>query len=178
MSIMGLDLSLTGTGCIVLINDTIECQQLIKSSPTGKDPVSELERLINIKNKIYKLIEEKKPSIVLIEGLAFMARNTTALVQLAALNYMVREMLYNYNIKFIIVAPTTLKKFATGKGNAKKDLMLLEAYKRYNIEFNDDNLCDAFMLAKLGESLVSNEEKYLSYQKEVIKLIKEQYERE
>jgi len=66
-----------------------------------------------------------------IEGMAFMAKNTTSLVQLAALNYMVREWIVYDENKFIIVAPSSLKKFITGKGNAHKDLMMMTVYKKY-----------------------------------------------
>jgi crossover junction endodeoxyribonuclease RuvC len=43
----------------------------------------------------------------------------------------------------------TLKKYAAGKGNAKKQEMLLQIYKRWGIEFNDDNAADSYALARL-----------------------------
>jgi hypothetical protein len=36
----------------------------------------------------------------------------------------------------------TLKKYAAGKGTAKKQEMLLQIYKRWGLEFNDDNAAD------------------------------------
>jgi len=48
------------------------------------------------------------------------------------------------------IPPMTLKKYATGKGNAKKQEMLLQIYKRWHIEFNDDNAADAYSLARLA----------------------------
>jgi crossover junction endodeoxyribonuclease RuvC len=47
------------------------------------------------------------------------------------------------------VPPMTLKKFASGKGNSKKQEMLLQMYKRWGIEFNDDNAADSYALARL-----------------------------
>ena len=44
----------------------------------------------------------------------------------------------------------TLKKYATGKGTAKKQEMLLQIYKRWGVEFNDDNAADAYALARLA----------------------------
>jgi crossover junction endodeoxyribonuclease RuvC len=44
----------------------------------------------------------------------------------------------------------TLKKYATGKGTAKKQEMLLQMYKRWGVEFNDDNAADAYALARLA----------------------------
>lgn len=48
------------------------------------------------------------------------------------------------------VPPMTLKKYATGKGTSKKQEMLLQIYKRWGIEFNDDNAADSYALARLA----------------------------
>lgn len=48
------------------------------------------------------------------------------------------------------VPPMTLKKYAAGKGNAKKQEMLMQIYKRWGIEFNDDNAADSYALARLA----------------------------
>jgi crossover junction endodeoxyribonuclease RuvC len=171
MIVLGLDLSLVGTGYVLLEDGKMKEQKLIKSKPSGKNSVKELERLITIRSQI------TLPNIDLavIEGLAFMARNSVSLVQLSALNYMVREHLYINKIPFLIVAPSTLKKFVTGRGNAKKDEMLLETYKRLNESFSNDNLCDAFGLAHCG-SAVLGDKQYVTtkQQEEVVKLLTNQ----
>jgi Holliday junction resolvasome RuvABC endonuclease subunit len=48
------------------------------------------------------------------------------------------------------IPPMTLKKYATGKGTSKKQEMLLQIYKRWGVEFNDDNAADAYALARLA----------------------------
>lgn len=48
------------------------------------------------------------------------------------------------------IPPMTLKKYAAGKGNAKKQEMLLQIYKRWGLEFNDDNAADAYALGRLA----------------------------
>jgi crossover junction endodeoxyribonuclease RuvC len=54
----------------------------------------------------------------------------------------------------------TLKKYAAGKGNAKKQEMLLQIYKRWGIEFNDDNAADSYALARLvGKTSIDAVEK-------------------
>lgn len=50
----------------------------------------------------------------------------------------------------LIVPPTSLKKFVTGRGNAKKNEMLLGVFKQWGVEFADDNQADAFALEKFG----------------------------
>jgi len=114
-------------------------------------------------------IGDKKPDLAVIEGLAFMSRNTTSLIQLAGLNYMIRHQMYKIGIPFLIVPPTSLKKFITGKGNAPKEFMLMEVYKRFNEEFRDNNTCDAYCLAKIGEAMLDPKNPKLKiYQQEVI----------
>lgn len=55
----------------------------------------------------------------------------------------------------LLVPPLTLKKFAAGKGNAKKQEMLLQIYKRWGIEFLDDNAADSYALARLASGIAT-----------------------
>lgn len=167
----GIDLSLTGTGLVILNNGKMTHNSLIKTKPSGKSHDDELKRLILIKNTVIDQIIKSKATIAVIEGLAFMARNTTALVQLAGLNYLLRQDLYLNEIPFKIVAPTTLKKFVTGKGNTEKGMMLLETYKRYGISFENDNECDAYGLAMIGHCMCDPKFKPTVFQQEVITLL-------
>lgn len=167
---LGVDLSLRATGVIRLENGKIIGRQLIKSKVKGIKPIDELGRLTEIRDSI--ILDDV--NIAVIEGLAFMARNTTALCQLAGLNYLLREHFALSGIKFVIVAPTTLKKFITGKGNCAKDMMLLETYKRYKVSFSDDNLCDAYGLAHIGEALINKGTKLTKFQQEVVSLLQKQ----
>jgi len=48
------------------------------------------------------------------------------------------------------VSTTSLKKFATGKGNATKDVVMLHTFKRWAFDCGDDNnLADAYVLARM-----------------------------
>jgi len=73
-----------------------------------------------------------------------------ALAQLGAAHYIIRVLLYERNIDFSVVPPSTLKKFVTGKGNCKKDLVLLKVFQKWGVEFSDNNLADAYSLAKFA----------------------------
>jgi len=172
---LGLDLSLVGTGLISLKDGEIEVQKLIKSKPVGDKPINELIRIRKIVSDIEDVLSDMDnlPDLACIDGMAFMARNTTALVQLSALNYMTRALLADYNIPFVIVAPTSLKKFITGSGASKKDVMLIEMYKRYNVTILDDNENDAYGLAQIGKALKEKEE-LTKFQQEVVDLLKKQ----
>jgi Holliday junction resolvasome RuvABC endonuclease subunit len=61
-----------------------------------------------------------------------------------------------YLRKPLQVPPMTLKKYATGKGTAKKQEMLMQMYKRWNVEFNDDNAADSYALARLAAGVADD----------------------
>jgi crossover junction endodeoxyribonuclease RuvC len=173
---IGLDLSLVGTGVVVINNGLIVRQDLIKSKPIGSLAIDELRRILRIVRQIEEVVIEFNPNIVVIENLAFMARNTTALTQLAGLNYFVRDIAFRNKIPFVLCAPTTLKKFATGKGNCPKDNIMMEVYKRWHVTITNNNISDAFILAKMGQALLGKVEKLTKPQLETINLLQKQYE--
>lgn len=49
------------------------------------------------------------------------------------------------------VPPPMLKKYATDKGNAKKNEVMLGVYKRWGQEFADDNMADSYVLARIAQ---------------------------
>ena len=148
MYYIGIDPSLTGSGLVIIDEEKIVKQLTVSTSP--KDPME--VRINTIGDMIVNLSIlndlDKLYSIggIAIEGLSFGSKGQSIL-ELGGLHYHLRMLLWNNNIGYTIVPPTTLKKFVTGKGTCKKDLMLLKVYKRWNEEFSDDNLADAFSLA-------------------------------
>ena len=82
---------------------------------------------------------------------------------LGELGGMVKLTLLDFGIYPLIVPPTNLKKYVTGKGNGiSKSQMLLQVYKKWDAEFTDDNAADSYALARLVSG--SHE---LAYEKEV-----------
>ena len=65
---------------------------------------------------------------------------------------LVKVWLYDtWGIAPYLVPPTSLKKYVTGRGtNVQKNQMLLYTYKKWGVEFHDDNLCDSYGLARLA----------------------------
>lgn len=175
MKFAGVDLSLTGTGVVVIKDGKIVEQKLIKSKPSGDQPIHEIERMMVIVNEVTLGCIKKHPEIqlVAIEGIAFKARNTTAMAQLCGLNYMLRAMLREAEIKFVIVAPSSLKKFITSKGNAQKDNIMLSVFQRYGETLTDNNIADAYGLSRVAEACTMNK-KIPQFQEEVATLIKKQ----
>ena len=69
---------------------------------------------------------------------------------MGAVHYLIRIFLFQNNIKHKIIAPTELKKFVTGKGQCKKDLILLNVFKKWGVEFDNSDLADAYGLARMA----------------------------
>lgn len=176
MIVAGLDLSLTHTGYVIIKDDGVVLGRgVIKSKPNGDTNLAEVERIVSIAEQAVQKIDEfGDPTLVVIEGLAFMAQGTS-LVQLAGLNYLTRILLAQFKWPFAIVAPTTLKKFITGSGKGDKDQMMMAVYKHYGFESLDNNECDAYSLAAVGLAVLGKPLKPVTVpQAEVIKLLKKQ----
>ena len=143
---VGVDLSLVGTG-IVIIDHTgrIVNQTLLDvKSEWYECPEQHLNDIIKQCKFIANVVRVEK---VAIEGLSYMSLSKTA-HERTALNFMLRCYLYRRGVPFEIVPPKTLKKWTTNNGNATKDDMMKTALERWGAEFTDDNLCDAYCLAR------------------------------
>lgn len=158
MTIAGIDQSLTGTA-ITIIEDNIEKFFLLSSKKTKGTKCPSIDytrRLMEIRNDVKKVLDQYKPSYICMEGMAFGAKGSV-IFELGGLSHLLRELYFNEDIRFIIAPPTVIKKYATGKGNADKMMMILEAMKRgANIPFFkkiekqemfDDNVCDSYFMA-------------------------------
>jgi crossover junction endodeoxyribonuclease RuvC len=143
---VGIDPSLTGTGIIVLDQNSCILEQKLIS--TNVKDIEE-KRLLDIISEIRFVSGIVRLNSVYIEGPSF-ASQGRAVLQMGALHYLIRIFLYEHSLNYKIISPGTLKKFVTGKGNAKKDLMLLNVFKKWGAEFDDNNLGDAYSLARLA----------------------------
>lgn len=62
----------------------------------------------------------------------------------------IRLELMRNGVPYMVLSPSTLKKFATGSGNADKTAMALAALKRFGQEFGTSDECDAAWLRWAG----------------------------
>lgn len=180
---IGIDASLTGTGVVCLKGDTIASSQRLDTKLKG------VERLVAIEERLKHFVNHFNPDLVLLEGYAYAAKNQAH--QIGELGGVIRTMLHKHNINWIEVAPPQVKKFATGKGNAQKDLVMLNVYKKWGAEFVSNDEADAYVLAKIGQALgeykFSGEyeahkkgevqKQYSQYQIEVLDVLREKYKR-
>lgn len=140
MKVVGLDLSLTGTG-IAYVDGTIA---------TLKTALRGLERLAWIVATVTDTVEPGAADVdlVVIEDVAPVRAN--AIAQLAMLHGAVRLTLHKRGVPMAFVPPATLKKYATGRGVATKPDMRMALYKRVGIDLADDNQVDAWWLRAAG----------------------------
>src|SRR5690554_1820841 len=128
----GLDLSLTGTGLVLIDKDgEIVQQELIQTpAPKKKSSKATIERIDGIRKVIMWHLIRQNVNLVAIEGFSYGSKGN-ALFQIAYLGYAIREELLNQGIEFIEPTPGNLKKFATSKGNSPKNVVMLEVYKKW-----------------------------------------------
>jgi len=153
----GIDASFSGTGVMVIDNECNIIDQRLISTKKSDDIYDIEKRMIFIVEDLSffltKYFHDLK--LTLIEGISFGSKGEGA-DQLAALNYFIRIFMVENNILFGAIPPTSLKKFTTGSGQCKKNLMLKEVYKRWNVDFSDDNLCDSYALSRLAQHNYNN----------------------
>lgn len=142
--ILGLDLSLTSSG-VALIGDGLLSAWAYKPKGTG------LSRLRQARAEFVYWAREAE--LVLIEGPSYGSQGggrQSGHHERAGLWWLVYEALDKREIPVAVVPPATLKRYATGKGNASKDAMLVAAAKRFpNWEGGNDE-ADAAWLAAMG----------------------------
>lgn len=144
---VGLDPSITGTGLIILDRKENIVEQKLFSCKDANG-VTEKE-LIKYEKEISFIPNIAGLEAVYIEGPAYQATGQRIL-QMGAIHFITRVLLFKRKVNFKVIAPKSLKKFVANNGNAKKELMLLKTYKRWGVEFTDNNLCDAYGLARLA----------------------------
>jgi len=162
---LGLDLSLNETGYVVGDANKILAHGVIDALG-----YKGLERLRHVKQKIKEILDSGIDFVVL-EGFSYGSKGSSV-DEIYALGWFVRELLYEYNTSYIVASPGQLKKFATGKGNSKKEDIKLAVYKRWGQEFDTNDETDAYVMLEIGRAYKGTSKKLISSQIEVIKKIR------
>jgi crossover junction endodeoxyribonuclease RuvC len=169
MIVLGLDLSLTGTGMCVV--ETGAGRGLLTTINTTAKTRTE-DRLISIRRTIAQASSGVDAAII--EGLSYGSVGG-AQAERSALHWMVRVDLYQLGVPYVIVTPMSLKKFVCGTAKVEKSMMIREVFRRWNVEATNDNEADAAALAHLGLVYYGQAEHQTLAQQEVIfRLKKEQ----
>ena len=147
---LGIDPSLTATGIVVLDDHAnVFMQTVITSKHKGT------KRLVDLREQTKKELGGITPAkmiTVFIERYSFGSRLGQAF-SIGEWGGVLRALLSVMKFKEVIeVSPQTLKKFITGRGNVQKDMILKEVFKKWGVDFDDDNLADSYGLARMNWS--------------------------
>jgi crossover junction endodeoxyribonuclease RuvC len=146
----------------------LEAQEI---TGVGKEDPKRMTTMID------EVIRHLKPNdIICIEGFGFASQQA---IQLGGIGWGIRMAMWRKLIPYFEPSPSQVKKFATGKGNTKKDNMTVPIYRLWGFEHKSDNVRDAFVLAQIARSLHAYDPNQLwassdlyAYQLEVLQAIK------
>lgn len=182
-SVLGIDYSMTSPALcycegeisfqscqIHYLTSVRKCEGLF-GNMTG-DPFPVLEGMAKynaISDWTLGIVKKYNPSIVFIEDYAFGA--TGRVFHIAENTGLLKYKLWSQGLNIVTVAPTTVKKFATGKGNSKKDAMELAFIEetKYNVkevlkltpkQWNpSSDIIDSYYICKYGHKELHNGKK-------------------
>lgn len=147
-TIVGLDLSLASTGVAVYTPDGVTVSR-ITSKPGAGTLAARAERIDRL---AAELVHQCKPAdLIVVEGPSLGQQRQGGQHDRAGLWWLVVASLYRAGVPVAEVPPATLKKYATGKGNASKDTVLAAVIRRYpTVEVTGNDQADALVLAAMG----------------------------
>lgn len=154
---LGIDASWTGLALVTywINGETFEEEtRTTRSTSAPNEGVSLYERLDCLGNDALEFIRREQPTSIAMEGYAFSSMNNRE--KMGELGGHLKWLLYKEGLDPLIVPPTTLKSFVTGSGSAKKENMLLHTFKRWGFEAPNNDVCDAYGLARLAWEVESN----------------------
>lgn len=141
--VVGLDPSVTSFGVAEVGSDGV-----VGPTLALRPKVKGAERLLWFRGKL-DLVAVKYTSedLAVLEGYSYGSRNLSYAGEVVGITKLA---FYEVGVPMIVVPPATLKKFVTGSGNAKKDEMRLEVYKRFGFEAKSQDEVEAVALALFG----------------------------
>lgn len=167
--ILGVDPSLTGTGLALLDTDdhlVIPTWTIETKGKADANLLDRWERLSDITGQVHNTAlgfgpggnhhpRELPVDLAVIEAPAF-SRNNAGTWDRAGLWWRIVDGLISITT-VIQIPPTTRAKYATGKGTAGKDEVLLAVAKRYpHVDVKNNNEADALVLAAIGAHLAGH----------------------
>lgn len=151
MRFLGIDQSLNGTGLCVLT----DAGQLVTSATVIPGELHELrdgERLMFIKAACLSMLPEV--GFAALEGYSY--GSVGRVFELGEIGGVIKVLLLEHKIPYVVVPPILLKKFATGTTHATKEAMLAAAIKRGHDFGDNDDQADAFFLAHVARAYAKN----------------------
>lgn len=153
MIIVGLDLSLTGTGIATIDTDRETANVETRTSkPVGDNIKDRAWRLRRFASNLQDVCYDA--DLVVIEAPSLGQKRQAGQHDRMGLWWLTIDRLtygLDGRVEVAEVTPASLKKFATGKGNASKDEVLLSVARRFpGVDVRSNDEADALVLAAMG----------------------------
>lgn len=165
----GVDQSYSGFGITFLKADGTHETIVKKFAPKESAGVSRLEDIADwLALEIHKHDDDELIEHVCMEGYA--SGTTFGREKAGELGAVVKMAFYEGEggrIFPTIVPPMSLKKFILGVGKGGKNEILLGCYKRWAVDFRDDNAADSYGLARIAQAIHTGKTEF-AYEREVI----------
>lgn len=138
---VGIDPSLTGFG-MTFFDGADHVTWVYGPRSSGAQRLDDIARFVE------RRLEGREVAGVCLEGTVRQSLSASVLGELAGV---VKLTLHRADIPFVEVPPTSLKKYIAGRGaGVSKAQILLHVYKKWGVEFTDDNAADSYGLARLA----------------------------
>ena len=115
-----------------------------------------------------------RSTFVAIENFSFGSTNRAH--DIGMVHGVIRLMLYKNGFRTILIAPTLMKKWVTGKGSGDKNLILKYIDKRYGYDCDQEDAADALGLMTLTRAFLGfhpgGDEAMVSFQTEALETLK------
>lgn len=112
------------------------------------------ERLKFILDEFESVCISASNPLIFYEGYSMGSRSGRAF-DIGELGGVLKMFAYTHGLTLVLVPPTVLKKFITGKGNSSKEEVVLQLYKRFGYEESQNDKADAIGLYLFGEHFVN-----------------------
>lgn len=151
--ILGIDFSLTATGVCAITDGEAECITIRTAKEILWWQFPDRIALISSQLEEWSAFRaELGDPYLVIESPAFAAKSSSLDRMFGGWWLFVDELMNGLSLDTpLLVTPSQVKKFATGKGNAGKDEVMLATARRYpDVAIANNNEADALTLAAIG----------------------------
>lgn len=148
--VIGMDPSLNGFAVAYRLGETIVANRISVGSRRG------VQRLAYLEERVAWLLDKVQPDFVAYEDYAMGFRGkTNAIFNIGELGGVIKLLISRKGIDILMVPPTTMKLFITGKGGGKssesKKRVAAAIQSQYGLQFRNSDEYDAAGLLLVGE---------------------------
>jgi crossover junction endodeoxyribonuclease RuvC len=167
LPVCGIDPSLTSTGICLGTNEAPNVLASRGSKKLGDTVLDRVKRYEKLIADILSVLEAHRPKLILIEEYAY-SKNMGGQMYLGEFGGLLRFHLVDYTPHVIEVTASGLKKFATGKGNSPKDVVMAHLAKDTGRLFTNNDEADSFVLYQMALCIVGRQKPRNEAQREAV----------